>query len=285
MIENNSLTISKQRNVLFFKCITYAILIVFTAYTLFPFYWMINTAFKPSQEVFTIPLKFFPSKIMFSNMIQALTVAPFATFFKNSAVVTVLAVIITVFINLLAGFSFAKYKFKGKNFFFMIVLSTLMLPLQVTMIPNFIIMSKLGWLNSFQGLIIPQCAEAFGLFLSRQFISEIPEELLEASRIDGASEFKIFRSVIIPCVKPLIAVLVIFTFMWRWNDFLWPLIIISNKDYYTVQLGLTMLHGLYNINWNDLMSASLVVTLPIIIVFLVFQKYFVQGITTTGLKG
>jgi len=275
---------SKKRNTLIIKFFIYAFIIVFTFYTLFPLFWMIMTALKPSNEVLSIPPKFFPSHFMLGNIKKALSLAPFDLFFKNSLIVTITAVIITVFINLLAGFSFAKYNFKGKKILFMIVLSTLMIPLQVTMVPNFIIMSKLNWLNTYQGLIIPQCAEAFGLFLSRQFISEIPDELLEAARVDGASEFKIFRSIIIPCSKPLIAVLVIFTFMWRWNDFLWPLIVLSDPKYYTVQLGLSMMQGLNYVNWNDLMAASVVVTMPVIVVFIIFQKYFVQGVTTTGLK-
>lgn len=275
---------SKKRNTLIIKFFIYAFIIVFTFYTLFPLFWMIMTALKPSNEVLSIPPKFFPSYFMLGNIKKALSLAPFDLFFKNSLIVTITAVIITVFINLLAGFSFAKYNFKGKKILFMIVLSTLMIPLQVTMVPNFIIMSKLNWLNTYQGLIIPQCAEAFGLFLSRQFISEIPDELLEAARVDGASEFKIFRSIIIPCSKPLIAVLVIFTFMWRWNDFLWPLIVLSDPKYYTVQLGLSMMQGLNYVNWNDLMAASVVVTMPVIVVFIIFQKYFVQGVTTTGLK-
>jgi alpha-1,4-digalacturonate transport system permease protein len=275
---------AKKRNALFFKCFTYTIIILFTFYTLFPLFWMLTTALKPSYEVLSIPPKFFPSQIMLGNIKKALSMAPFDLYFRNSLIVTVSAVTITVFINLLAGFSFAKYNFKGKRFLFMIVLSTLMIPLQITMVPNFIIMSKLNWLNTYQGLIIPQCAEAFGLFLSRQFLSEIPDELLEAARVDGATEFKIFRSIIIPSSKPLIAVLVIFTFMWRWNDFLWPLIVLSDRKYYTVQLGLSMLQGLNYVNWNDLMAASLIVTLPVVLVFILFQKYFVQGVTTTGLK-
>jgi alpha-1,4-digalacturonate transport system permease protein len=266
------------------KVLVYLIVITFTLYTLFPFYWMIITAFKPSPELTTIPPKFFPSKFMWGNLKYALTLAPFGTYLKNSAIVATLSVVITVFINLLAGFAFAKYKFKGKNFLFLIVLSTLMIPEQIMMVPNFLILSMLGWLNSYVGLIVPQCAEAFGLFLARQFISEIPDELIEAGIIDGASGFKVFLKIIVPNIKPLAAVLIIFTFMWRWNDFLWPLVVTSDQQFYTVQVGLALIQGSRFTDWNSLMSASLIIILPVILVFLVFQKYFVQGVATTGLK-
>ena len=160
-----------------------------------------------------------------------------------------------------------------------------MIPLQVTMIPNFIIATKLGIRNTLWGVIIPPCAEAFGLFMARQFISDIPDELLEAGRIDGATEFTIFSRIILPNVKPLISVLVIFTVMWRWNDLQWPLILISNEKYYTVQLGLSMLNGAQYVNWNDMMSASLISTIPVLVVFLIFQKEFVQGMASSGIKG
>ncbi|MEY8356274.1 carbohydrate ABC transporter permease [Lachnospiraceae bacterium 54-53] len=253
--------------------------------TLFPFYWMFITAVKPVGEIFAFPPKLWPSKFIFGNFLESLKMADFGTYYKNSLIVTAVATSITISINLLAGFAFAKYNFKGKTVCFMIVLSTLMIPLQVTMIPNFIIASKLGIRNSYLGLFLPPCAEAFGLFMSRQFIEEIPNELLEAGRIDGATEFGIFTRIILPNVKPLISVLAIFTVMWRWNDLQWPLIMVSKGEYYTVQLGLSMLNGAQYINWNHLMSASLISTIPVIIVFLIFQRQFVQGIASSGIKG
>jgi alpha-1,4-digalacturonate transport system permease protein len=266
------------------RFIDYLVMSVFAIFALFPFYWMVVTALRPAKEVLQRPPKLWPSEFHFENIQHAFSIEPFADFFKNSLVVAIVAVVITVFINLLAGFSFAKYNFKGKTVLFLIVLSTLMIPQQITMVPNFIIISRLGWLNSYAGLIVPTCAEAFGLFLAKQFMTSIPNELLEAARIDGADEFKIFRTIILPSSKPLISVLIIFTFMWRWNDFLWPLVVVNNKSMYTVQLGLAMMQGENFINWNDLMSASFIVALPAIIVFFIFQKQFVQGVTTTGMK-
>jgi len=251
----------------------------------FPFFWMFVTAVKPVEEVFAYPPLLWPSELRLENFAESMRGNNFGVFFKNSSIVTVIATIITVFINLLAGYAFAKFKFKGKEFFFMIVLSTLMIPIQVTMIPNYIIVSRLKLLNTYAGLILPTCAEAFGLFLSRQFISEIPTELIEAARIDGTSEFKIFSKIILPNCRSLLSVLVIFTVMWRWNDFQWPLIILSDSSMYTVQIGLSMMRGTQYINWNMLMSASLIVTLPVLTVFLIFQKKFIQGIASTGIKG
>ena len=160
-----------------------------------------------------------------------------------------------------------------------------MIPMQVIMIPVFIIASKIGIRNSLLGVIIPPCAEAFGLFMARQFISEIPDELLEAARIDGASEFTIFWRVIVPNVRPLTSTLIIFTVMWRWNDLQWPLIMLSNDRLFTIQLGLSNLNGVQYVNWNDIMSASLIAILPVVIVFLIFQRQFVEGMVASGIKG
>ena len=281
---NGRMGMDKRKYMIMKICI---FLIVFLAalVALFPFYWMFVTAVKPVEEIFEFPPKLWPGEFIWSNFATALSRADFGRYFRNSFIVTFTSTAITVSINLLAGFAFAKYKFRFKEFFILIVLSTLMIPLQVTMIPNFIIATKLGIRNTLWGVIIPPCAEAFGLFMARQFISDIPDELLEAGRIDGATEFTIFSRIILPNVKPLISVLVIFTVMWRWNDLQWPLILISNEKYYTVQLGLSMLNGAQYVNWNDMMSASLISTIPVLVVFLIFQKEFVQGMASSGIKG
>ncbi|MHB8064731.1 MAG: carbohydrate ABC transporter permease [Ruminiclostridium sp.] len=265
--------------------IGFIILLIAAIITLFPFFWMLSTALKPSGELFAKVPILFPSDPQWSNFSDIFKLAPFERYFLNSGIVATTSVLLTVFINLLAGYTFAKYKFKGRNVMFMLVLSTLMIPMQIIMVPNFIILSKLGWLNSYAGLIIPRAAEAFGLFLSKQFMDDIPIELIEAARIDGEGEFKIFINIILPNCKPLIAILSIFTFMWRWNDFLWPLIITSSKDMYTVQLGLASFVGQFYVEWNSLMAISLLAVIPVLIVFLLFQKLIVQGIATTGIKG
>ena len=260
------------------------VVIIVTAITMFPLLWMVLTALKPDNEILQVPMVFFPSKLQWKNISDAFRLASFDKFIMNSVIVSVTATIITVFINMLAGFSFAKYKFKGKEFLFFIVLSTLMIPIQVNMVPLYLLISKFGWQNSYAGLIVPTCAEAFGLFLARQFISDIPDSLLESMRIDGASEFKIFLRCIVPNSKALISVLVIFTFMWRWNDFIWPLLVVKEERFFTIQIGLNMLIGQYDIKWNQFMAASLISVIPILIIFLIFQKQFIQGVAMSGMK-
>lgn len=263
----------------------FALLLLAAIIFLFPFYWMLVTAVKPVSEIFAFPPKLWPSSFLWSNFGDTIKATNFGVYFKNSLIVTTLATVITVFINLLAGYSFAVYRFRFKEFLFMIVLSTLMIPVQVTMIPNFIVLSKLHLLNSYIGLALPPCAEAFGLFLSRQFISQLPRALIESARVDGASEFQIFSRIVLPNTKALMSVLIIFTVMWRWNDFQWPLIILSDKNMYTVQVGLSMLNGSQYVNWNMLMCAALISMIPVLIIFFIFQKQFVQGIAFTGIKG
>jgi ABC-type glycerol-3-phosphate transport system permease component len=251
---------------------------------LLPFIWMLSTALKSPSEVTAKDIQLFPDKLNWSNFSDALDAAPFAGYVGNSLIVSIMAVILTVFINCLAGYAFAKYRFKGRNFLFMLVLSTLIIPVQITMVPNFYILKYLDWINSYAGLIIPRTAEAFGLFLARQYIMNIPDSLIESARMDGAGEFTIFRKIILPNVKPLIAVLVIFTFMWRWNELAWPLIAVSEQSMYTVQLGLAMVKGEHFIDWPQLMSLTLLSIIPILIVFLIFQRYFIKGMVNSGMK-
>lgn len=251
---------------------------------LLPFIWMLSTALKTPAEAAGSRIHIIPEKLMWSNFGDALNAAPFMGYVGNSMIVAVFSVIMTVFINCLAGYAFAKYHFVGKTVLFMMVLSTLMIPTQIIMVPNFYILKELDWINTYAGLIVPRGAEAFGLFLARQYIMNIPDSLIEAARIDGAGEFKIFNRIILPNVKPLIAVLVIFTFMWRWNDLIWPLIAVSEKSMYTVQLGLAMVKGEHYIDWTMTMCLTLLSIIPIMIVFLLFQRYFVQGMVSSGTK-
>ena len=274
-----------MKTISLFNTLAYILMAVVCIIVLFPFYWMFITAVKPLSEVYTSPPVLWPSVFFWNNFIEALAVSNFPTYFKNSTIVTFFATLLTVSLNLIAGYAFAKYDFRFKEVLFLIVLSTLMIPLQVIMIPNFIIASRLGLMNTYTGLILPTAAEAFGLFMSRQFMAALPNELIESGRIDGTSEFTIFRKLILPNSKALISVLVIFTVMWRWNDFQWPLIILSDPSMYTVQLGLAMLNGALHVNPNHIMAAALLSIIPVVIIFFIFQKQFVQGIASTGIKG
>ena len=250
----------------------------------FPLYWMFATAVRPKKEIFGGGLDLVPSTFVWSNFSDAWNKLPWDQFYINSIAIAAIAVPVTVFINLLAGYTFAKYEFPGRDILFLLMISTLMIPIQVIMVPEFLIVAKLGWVNTWWGVLVPRAAEAFGLFMVRQFMVSIPDELIEAARLDGAGEFTIFRRVVLPLSWPVIAVLSIFTFMWRWNDFAWPLVVLQEQSAYTVPLGLNLMQGQYFTDWTGLMSMSLLSIIPMMLVFIFFQRYFIQGIASTGLK-
>ena len=260
------------------------VLVVGALVVAFPLYWMFATAVRPKKEIFSGGFDLVPSTLVWSNFSDAWNKLPWDQFYINSIAIAAIAVPITVFINLLAGYTFAKYKFPGRDILFLLMISTLMIPIQVIMVPEFLIVAKLGWVNTWWGVLVPRAAEAFGLFMVRQFMVSIPDELIEAARLDGAGEFTIFRRVVLPLSWPVIAVLSIFTFMWRWNDFAWPLVVLQEQSAYTVPLGLNLMQGQYFTDWTGLMSMSLLSIIPMMLVFVFFQRYFIQGIASTGLK-
>lgn len=250
----------------------------------FPLYWMFATAVRPQSELFSKDFSLFPDEIAWANFAAAWQKLPWEQFYLNSFAIVAVAVPLTVCINLLAGYAFAKYQFPGRDVIFLLTLSTLMIPIQVVMVPEFLIVSKLGWVDSIWGVVIPRAAEAFGLFMVRQFMRSIPDELIESARLDGAGEFKIFRKIVLPLSWPVIAVLTIFTFMWRWNDFAWPLVVLQDESAYTVTLGLNLMKGQHYADWSGIMGMSLLSIVPMLLVFMFFQRYFIQGIASTGLK-
>jgi ABC-type glycerol-3-phosphate transport system permease component len=260
--------------------VTFVIALAF----LFPLYWMVVTAVSPLSDLRSGDYGLIPHHIVLSNFTRAWNKYPFDRWLWNSTVIAVISVSLTVAINVICGYAFAKLRFPGRNVLFILILSTLMIPIQVLMVPQFEIVADFGWVNSNWGVIIPRAAEAFGIFFARQYFMSIPDELLEAARIDGAREWAIFRQIVLPLAKPLIAVLVIFTFMWRWNEFAWPLIVLNDSTSYTLPVGMLFLKGQYTIDQTALMSMSIVSVLPMIAVFLFFQRYFVEGISRTGLK-
>jgi alpha-1,4-digalacturonate transport system permease protein len=260
------------------------VLVVGALVVAFPLYWMFATAVRPKKEIFGGGLDLVPPTLVWSNFSDAWNKLPWDQFYINSIAIVAIAVPVTVFINLLAGYTFAKYEFPGRDILFLLMISTLMIPIQVIMVPEFLIVAKLGWVNTWWGVLVPRAAEAFGLFMVRQFMVSIPDELIEAARLDGAGEFTIFRRVVLPLSWPVIAVLSIFTFMWRWNDFAWPLVVLQEQSAYTVPLGLNLMQGQYFTDWTGLMSMSLLSIIPMMLVFIFFQRYFIQGIASTGLK-
>jgi multiple sugar transport system permease protein/alpha-1,4-digalacturonate transport system permease protein len=251
---------------------------------IFPLYWMLATAIRPRSEVFEPIVSLVPQVLTWQNFATIFTRYPIVTWVVNSTFIAVVAVVLTVSANLLCGYVFAKFRFWGRDVLFFAILGALMIPIQVILVPEFLVVSWLGLLNSPWGVILPRAAEAFGVFMVRQFMVSIPDDLIEAARLDGASEFRIFRRIVLPLSKPIIAVLVIFTFMWRWNDFAWPLVVLTDQTMFTLPLGLNLLRGEANPDWGGVMALALVSLLPMLLIFLVFQRYLVQGIASTGLK-
>lgn len=253
---------------------------------LLPYYWMIITSVKPQEEIQTYPPKFYVEKPTIQPYKDLLALIPMGRYIANSLIVCVSVVLFNVFACSLAGYAFAKHKFWCKDVIFMMFLGSLMIPWQVNIIPSFIMVKQFGWLNTFKGLIIPTLGwGAFGIFLNRQFIYSIPDDLIDAARIDGCTEFQIYKNVILPLIKPVMATLAIFTFIQQWNNLVWPLIITNTGDMKTVPLALAVLSSQTSSNFGMLMAGAVLATTPILIVFLMFQKYIVKGVALTGLKG
>ncbi len=259
-------------------------LAVGAALMVFPIYWMFVTAVRPRAEVFNALPALFPAQPSWGNFSTIFRRFPLLNWLTNSLVIAVGGVVITVLVNLLCGYTFAKFRFPGRQVLFFAILGSLMVPIQVILVPEFLITSWLGLLNTPWGVILPRAAEAFGIFMVRQFMVSIPDELLEAARLDGAGEFRIFWRVVLPLSRPVIAVLIIFTFMWRWNDFAWPLVVLTSQDNFTLPLGLNLLRSEVNPEWGQVMAMALISLAPMLLIFLVFQRQLVQGIASTGLK-
>ncbi|WP_019537295.1 carbohydrate ABC transporter permease [Paenibacillus ginsengihumi] len=250
----------------------------------FPFVWMVSGAFKDSLEVVKMPPQWIPSHFNFDNFIEIEKYFPIFRSLWNSAVVAVVSTGLQLIVCAMAAFVFAKISFKGREALFFLFLITLMIPMQVTMTPLFIIFQKLHLVNTLAGLILPGIFSAYGTFLLRQHMIGIPNALLEAAFIDGASYFQVFRKVVLPLSKPVLATLLIFSFMGSWNNFLWPLIITSDTDLMTLPLGLSRLQGRWATEWNILMAGNVISFIPIFIVYLFAQKHFIKGITMSGIK-
>ncbi|AFK85521.1 MULTISPECIES: carbohydrate ABC transporter permease [Thermoanaerobacterium] len=266
------------------KDIKMILLIVLALIFLIPIIWVVISSFKNNTDLYKWPPDIFPKTITFNSYTVAFEKGNFGLFFFNSTTVSILSTIITIIINTMAGYAFAKYKFKGDNVIFLIFISTLIIPLEVIMIPIFSVIRKLGLYNNLLGIIIPPAATPTGVFLVRQYLLNVPDELIEAARIDGANEWSIFWKLIFPISMPVVSVLAIFSFMWRWNDFLWPLIVISDPSKYTIQLAISNFIGEFNIDWNSLLAMSVITMIPVLIIFIIFQKQFVSGMVTSGLK-
>ncbi|AEI40829.1 carbohydrate ABC transporter permease [Paenibacillus mucilaginosus] len=262
----------------------YLLLFAMAALWLFPVLWIVLSSFKTNNDLYSFPPRFWPEPFTFEHFTAAFEKGNFGRYFINSAIVTVSSTILLLLINSMAGFALAKYQFTGATVLLVGFVSTLMVPLEVIMIPIFKVLSVLGLFNTLLALIIPPAATPTGVFLLRQYLLTVPEELLEAARMDGASEWRIYSRIILPICKPILAVLAIFSFMWRWDDFLWPLIGISDPSLYTIQLALSNFIGEYNVDWGSLLAMSVITMIPVLVVFILFQRQFVSGMVTSGMK-
>ena len=225
-------------------------------------------------------------RIVFSldNYIEGIESFDFAVYFRNSVIVTIVATLLTLLVNSMAAFALAKYQFRGRTAIFLIMISTLMIPLSVVLVPVFLVITRVGWNNNLLGVIVPGAATPTGVFLLRQYMLTIPDDLIDAARIDGASEWRIYSHVILPLAKPALAVLTIFSVMWRWNDFLWPLVVLSRSEVFTLQVGLQSFQGQLNVQWHLILAMTVLTLLPITVVFAFLQRNITTGIATTGMK-
>lgn len=267
------------------KIAVYVILILLSILTIVPFAWMLSASVKLNKDVFAWPMQWIPAQPQWQNYVNIWTKIPLLKFISNTAILTVVVTLLQLLTSSFAAYAFAKLHFKGRNLLFLGYIATIAMPWQVYMVPQFLMMSGMGLNDKLLAMVCLQAFSAFGVFLMKQFYDGIPDELCEAARIDGLSEYGIWWRIMLPLSKPSLATLTIFTFVNTWNDFLGPLLYLHTESKKTLQLGLRMFIGQYSAEYGLIMAASVVALIPVLIVFLALQKYFVQGIASSGLKG
>jgi multiple sugar transport system permease protein len=278
-------TSAELRKPLLARPIAYIVLTLLAALVILPFVWMVLTALKPQNEVMTNPPTWLPSRLAWDNFPRAMSFFPFDRFLVNTVFVAAGATGLQMLTACLAAYAFARLHFRGRNALFLLYLGTLMVPQQVTIVPLFLMMRSVGWIDTFAALILPSAFHALGVFLLRQFFLTIPRELEEAAIMDGAGRLRILWQVILPLSKPALATLALFTFIREWNAFLWPLIATNQTQMRTVAVGLSLFMGQYGTEWHLLMAASTITLLPALVVFLLAQRYFIEGVALTGFGG
>jgi len=269
----------------FKKLVLYLILILGALLTLTPFIWMVSASFMADGHASVFPPRFWPDEFtldQYTNLFSRLNVT---VNFINSLFLSIIVTLISLFFNSMAGYAFAKYRFRGKDKLFNVLLSTMIIPAQVTMLPLFLMLKYMGVLNTYFAIIIPGMANIFGIFLIRQYVFSIPDSLIESARIDGASEFQIYVRVVLPLAKPVLITLAIFSFLGTWNDFLWPLIALTDSSMFTLPVALANLMGEHTKDPELMMAGSVLTILPVIILFLALQKYYIKGIMAGSVKG
>lgn len=267
------------------RLFAYAVLVLVTFLTLFPLVWAFLSSLKPSTEVFTIPFELWPRSIHPENYVLPFGRKPLGMYFVNSLITALVVTASTVLFSCLAGYSLGKFRYPGRDLIFVFFLCTLMLPLQVIVVPLFITMKQLGWVNTYQGLIAPSLMSGFGIFLMRQFIMSIPDDFIDAARVDGANEPNIFVRIILPMAGSPASALAILTFIGNWNDFFWPLIVVTRDALRTIPVGLVSFLGEYSSEYNQMLAVAMMAIAPLLLLFIVMQRRFIEGIALSGLKG
>jgi multiple sugar transport system permease protein len=263
----------------------YTVLIIYAIITFIPFLWALSSSFKPLAEIVSGKPNFIPENFTLDNYKYIIFTEPlFVRWFLNSVFVAVVITFFNLLFNSMAGYALARLKFPGNKFFFYLILAVLMVPGQVTLIPTYLILKWLGWLNSYQGLIIPAVVNATFIFMMRQFFINFPRELEEAAELDGLGRFGTFFRVVLPLAKPALAAQTVFIFMSAWNNFMMPLIILSDEEMFTLPLGLNSFKGQYISYWNYIMAASMIFTIPALLIYAFFNRFFIKGVTFTGGK-
>lgn len=277
---------SKRRNAIAGKTLVYVILLIITAAMIVPFLWMLSASIKSNREVFLMdPFVWIPEQPKWDNYIKIWTKIPLLKFVQNTVFLTLVVTFLQLLTSSFAAYSFAKLEFKHKNALFLAYIATIAMPWQVYMVPQFIMMRRMGLNDKLLAIICLQAFSAFGVFMMKQFYEGIPDDLCEAARIDGMSEYRIYASIMLPLSKPALSTLTIFTFVATWNDYLGPLIYLKTQENKTIQLGLKMFISQYSSDYGLIMAGSVLSLIPVLIVFLILQKYFVEGVASTGLKG
>lgn len=263
----------------------YGLLLLCTVITLLPFAWMLSSSFKPTVEIFSGTAQLIPANPILDNYVNAVTRQPVARAIFNSILVAGIETFAVVVTSVFTAYPFARLRFPGRDILFMLILGTMMIPSQVTMIPTFILMKWFGWIDSYQGLIVPRIMAPLGIFLMRQFLQSLPKELEEAARIDGCSRLTTLTHVLLPLTGPAVATLAIFTFTASWNEFFWPLLVVQSTEMWTIQLLIAQLKAAEVTDWGMVMAIVSLSVLPTVLIYVVLQRYFVKGIAMSGLKG
>jgi multiple sugar transport system permease protein len=267
------------------KILLYVLLLIGAAISLLPMFWMVSASLMPSGEASTFPPHFLPTTITFEHYLSLFTRLSIGRYLFNSALIAITVTATSLLINGMAGYAFAKLRFRGRDRLFRALSGGLVLPVQVAMLPLFLLLKNMGLINTYWGVIIPGMSSIFGIFLVRQYALAIPDEMLDAARVDGASEFRIFWSIVVPGIVPILATLAIWTFLATWNDFMWPLIVLSDEAHYTLPVALANLSGEHVQDTELMMAGSVITIIPVMLVFLFLQRYYIQGVMAGSVKG